>query len=60
MDYAKYRVIAYDEFDVEIGVHVYDGTPEQVIAEMASYLSSEMQIYPARYETDRVTYTIGV
>lgn len=53
--YGKYRVVAFDENDREIGAHVYDGVPEQVISEMATYLL-EHAIYAKRFEISIVTY----
>ncbi len=56
--YAKYRVTALCKHGREIGTHVYDGTPEQVIAEMHAYLLSR-GIYASGFETDIVTYDIS-
>ncbi len=53
--YAKYRIIAFDCDGREIGAHVYDGTPEEVISLMAAYLL-ERNIYAKSFEVDIVSY----
>lgn len=53
--YGKYRVTAYDENGDEIGVHVYDGTPDEVTSEMVAYLLGH-GIVAKRFYLDIVTY----